>query len=123
LRNRPTVPLDHALAEARSLAFHQAVAARLTVDPAVLERARDRVARWQADGSVAAVYAEAWASLLSGDAQAVAAAICASGERVDALRHVTPFAGALDPRERWRIWREVWVALETRTLTQGERQR
>lgn len=106
------MPLDHALAEARSLAFHQAVAARLAVDPEVLTRARDRVARWQVDGSVAAIYVEGWASLLTGDAYSVAAAICDSGERVDALRQVTPFAGALDPRERWRIWREVRAARE-----------
>ena len=29
------------------------------------------------------------------------------GEHATELRQSTPFAGALDPRERWRIWREV----------------
>jgi hypothetical protein len=34
-------------------------------------------------------------------------------EEARALRQVTPFAGAIDPRTRWRIWREVRAALET----------
>ena len=28
-------------------------------------------------------------------------------ESAYALRQATPFAGALDPRERWRLWRAV----------------
>jgi hypothetical protein len=38
------------------------------------------------------------------------AALREPGERMTALRQVSPFAGALPPRERWRIWRETRTA-------------
>jgi hypothetical protein len=34
-------------------------------------------------------------------------------ERGRALRQCTPFAGALDPRTRWRLWAQVREELET----------
>lgn len=42
----------HARADARSLALHEAVAARVLANAAVLERARRRVASWIIDGSI-----------------------------------------------------------------------
>ena len=96
----------HELAKARSLALHHAVAARLREQPALLDAARARVEAWRRDGSVAPFYASAWADVLAGDLEAVAAALVAPGERATALRQVTPFAGVVDPRTRWRIWRQ-----------------
>ena len=97
----------HALAEARSLALHRAVAERLLVDPLVLERARERVQGWLRDGSVSRPYAEAWRDVLARSHEEVAAFLCADTQRARDLRQATPFAGALDPRTRWQIWSSV----------------
>jgi hypothetical protein len=96
----------HRLAERRSLAYHQAVAAQITRDPALLTRARARVNEWLAEGR-STHYARAWREVLSGTANEVARVLVSDDEQSRAMRQATPFAGALDPRERWRIWREV----------------
>lgn len=97
----------HALAEARSLALHRAIAERLLADPRVLERARERVQGWLHDGSLARPYAEAWRDVLAGSPADVAGFLRADTQRARDLRQTTPFAGALDPRTRWRIWSSV----------------
>jgi hypothetical protein len=95
----------HRTAERRSVAYHAAIARRLAADPAVLERARARVASWAATGAVHPRWVEGWRAVLAGDAAAIAAALVDPGEGMTALRQVSPFAGALPPRERWQIWR------------------
>jgi hypothetical protein len=37
----------------------------------------------------------------------LAGALVERSEAADALRQVTPFAGVIDPRARWQIWRDV----------------
>jgi hypothetical protein len=97
----------HRLAEERSLAFHRRVAEKMSAEPALLARARTRVDEWLATGSVARVYASEWARLLAATPDVLRALLEDPSEHARALRQVTPFAGALPPRERWRIWREV----------------
>jgi hypothetical protein len=97
----------HRLAEERSLALHRLIAARIAGDPAVVPRARARVARWLDRGEVAAPWAHAWAELLDGPVERLLETLVVPGEEARALRQVTPFAGVVDPRTRWRIWREV----------------
>jgi hypothetical protein len=97
----------HRLAEERSLALHRAVVERLRADPGHLERARDRVRGWLESGQVARPYAEEWARVLAGSLDEVCALLVDESERARALRQVTPFAGVVDPRTRWQIWREV----------------
>lgn len=97
----------HRLAEARSLAFHRAVAELLTPDSPVLTRARARVESWLETGQTHKEYATAWRDLLASPLATIREAIVADDERMRTLRSVTPFAGAIDPRTRWRIWREV----------------
>ena len=93
----------HRDAESRSLALHVAVARKLRERPESLEEARARVRGWLATGSVHRYWAEAWANLLAGSLGEVIAAITDPGERACDLRQSSPFAGALDPRERWAI--------------------
>ena len=113
-RERYNGPVNaHRLAEERSLALHRAVADRLIEDPSVLHSARDRVQRWLETGQVHAFWAQEWQSLLSRPVEEIRAALLDSGEHARALRQVTPFAGAIDPRTRWRIWRRVRSDLET----------
>ncbi len=98
---------SHAEAEQRSIALHRAVAERLRADPSLLDRARDRVSRWRADGSVHLHYVDEWEEVLSRPFDDVLAFIVEDSERARELRQVSPFAGVLAPRERWRILREV----------------
>lgn len=97
----------HRLAEERSLAFHREVAERLRADPSRAAAARARVRAWRAAGSLHSRWIGEWERVLDGPLPALFAALVADGERARALRQVTPFAGFLDARERWRIWREV----------------
>lgn len=96
----------HDLATARSRAYHREIAERLTRDQYVLEAARGRVAGWTAAEFVP-FYAQQWAEVLARDPTHVTAFLRETSELADELRQSSPFAGALDPRERWRIWREV----------------
>lgn len=102
----------HRLAEERSLALHEAVAQRIRHDATVIVDARRRVEGWLRDGSVARPYAEAWRAILAGGLDDIVLAITDPGERARALRQCSPFAGALDPRERWRILDEVRARVE-----------
>lgn len=100
----------HRLADVRSLAFHAAVAARLREDPRVLAMARARVAGWLTTGRVHLEYAEAWAGLLASPLDELCDSLVVDDERMQTLRSVTPFAGAIDARTRWRIWRDARVS-------------
>jgi hypothetical protein len=96
----------HRLAEARSLAMHRVIAERLRGDPRWLERARERVAGWMAQGR-SPYYAAAWQRLLESPIEEICAMLVADTEEARALRQATPFAGAIGPRERWSIWARV----------------
>jgi hypothetical protein len=62
----------HGIAEARSLAFHRVVAARLAGEPALLDRAGSRVRAWLA-ATPDAHYARAWQQVLQRPAAEVVA--------------------------------------------------
>lgn len=97
----------HRLGEERSIALHARIAELIDADPEVLARARERVEAWSQDGHVAGTYVEGWRELLGLPLPELRRALVDPGERAKALRQVSPFAGALDARERWRIRREV----------------
>ncbi len=87
--------------------MHAAVAERLLADPGLVMQARARASTWLDDGSVARPYALAWHALLSRSLEELTRALLEDSERMHDLRQVSPFAGVLDPRTRWRIHREV----------------
>ncbi len=96
----------HRIPELRSIAFHRLVAERL--DEELLATARDRVDGWISGGSpVAPLWAERWREVLSRPLPEIARLLTEDSERMRDLRQVTPFAGAVEPQERWRIIREV----------------
>jgi hypothetical protein len=97
----------HAVAEDRSIELHRAVAERLRSDPSLVERARDRVARWLREGTVARPYAEAWQAELSRPLPELTDFLVDPGERARQMRQASPFAGVLSPRERWGILRRM----------------
>lgn len=96
----------HRIAEARSLAYHRAIAERIAGEPAILERARERVGAWLTT-CPDAHYARAWSAILRRPIAEIVEFLTDDGEQATELRQSTPFAGALEPGERWRIWREV----------------
>lgn len=102
----------HRLAEARSIALHGVVAERLRSDPQVLASALRRVESWLRDGSVAGVYARRWKQLLSLPTESLCAVLVEQSEEAAAMRQVTPFAGVVESRLRWKIWRQVRAASE-----------
>ena len=97
----------HRLAEERSLAYHRAVAGRLASEPGLIVAARARAERWASSGERSSPYARRWLELLALPIELLRAALVDPSETGRSLRQATPFAGALDARERWRLWREV----------------
>lgn len=97
----------HRTAERRSLAYHRAVADRLEADPRIIDLARTRVLQWCTSGEVNAAYAESWKRLLELEVPELRALLVDESEQMTALRQVSPFSGAIDPRTRWQIWRSV----------------
>lgn len=83
--------------------MHRAIAERLRADATVIERARRRTASWRSSGEVHPDYVAAWEHVLSGPVEDLCALLVDPGERATALRQVSPFAGVLSARERWRI--------------------
>jgi hypothetical protein len=96
----------HRLAEERSVAYHRVIAERLKSQPEVLENARRRAETWLTTAATPPFYAWKWVEILAGDVPSIAAFLVERSELADELRQSTPFAGALQPRERWDIWRE-----------------
>jgi hypothetical protein len=96
----------HRLAEERSLAYHRVIAERLRHQPQILAAARQCVQTWLTSGSAVPYYARKWAEVLAGDTLSIAAFLTERSELATELRQSSPFLGVLQPRERWRIWRE-----------------
>jgi len=97
----------HRLAIERSLSLHREVAARIEADPSLVNRALERVRGWMADGTVSPFYARAWIGILERPASEVATFLVEDSERAHDLRQVSPFAGVLEPRTRWKILKSV----------------
>ena len=107
-----TIPSAHHLAEARSLALHKQIAEGLGDHPEWVQRAQAQVSRWRREHTLSLEYVELWSALLDGPLDGVQAVLLDNTKAGKALRQTTPFAGAIDPRTRWRIWREVRVLWE-----------
>jgi hypothetical protein len=97
----------HRLAEERSIALHRAVADALRREPSHLQVVRQRLHRWREEGRVHPHYADEWSALIEGPFEDLLRMLVDEGDRARALRQSTPFVGIIDPRTRWRIWREV----------------
>lgn len=97
----------HRLSEERSIALHGRIAERLREAPELVAVARARVADWALTGEVDSRYAAGWAQVLSLPLDELCGVLVDPSERARALRQVSPFAGVLSPRDRWRIRRQV----------------
>jgi hypothetical protein len=104
----------HRLAEERSIALHRAVADRLRADPGLLDLARARVREWRASKLVADYYVDVWERTLALPIERLCDALVDASESARAMRQASPFAGVLDARERWQIWRAVGAEARAR---------
>jgi hypothetical protein len=105
---RHTVPApysSHRLLEARSLAMHALIAAKIARDPKLLDIARGNLKRWRSrwSSSPPAWFRE-WTAALQQPWPQIAALITEPSESAARLRQSSPFAGVLSPLERTRIY-------------------
>jgi hypothetical protein len=94
----------HERIEARSLAMHRAIAAKLRASPELFSIATDNLRRWGATAGRSQPYLTAWAGILERPAEEVLALIQEDSESMRAMRQTSPFAGVLSPKERWKIY-------------------
>jgi hypothetical protein len=100
--------MSHARIDARSLAMHRAIAGKLRARPELLRIAHENLERWTAGRSQA--YFNAWRELLARPLNELLELIVEDSEWMTAMRQCSPFAGVLDPRERWAIYDEFAAA-------------
>ena len=95
---------SHSWIDRRSLALHEAVAAKIEARPDLLDVARSNLTRWISHAPQAALLE--WRDLLErtsvGD---LVALLRSQDETASRLRQSSPFAGVLTPEERQAILR------------------
>src|ERR1700687_3123643 len=94
----------HQRIDQRSLAMHRAIAEKLRFHPALLEIARDNLDRWALAAPRSQPYWDAWQEILTRPLPEILDLLVEESERMTALRQATPFAGVLDPTERWATY-------------------
>ena len=97
-------PRGHQRIDQRSLALHRAIAEKLRANPALLEIARENLDKWTLMESRSQPYWDAWREILSRPLREILDLLGQENERMAALRQATPFAGVLQPAERWAIY-------------------
>jgi hypothetical protein len=95
---------DHNRVDERSLAMHRLVAEKVRGDPALLEKARENLRRWQKTESSPSRTLAEWEHILSGPASQVAQFLEERSERAIRLRQSSPFAGILTEAERQTVY-------------------
>ena len=94
----------HERLDERSLALHRAIAERLRVRPELIQIARDNLDRWSRKSGRSQPYWDAWREILKRPLPEILDLMQEESERMTALRQATPFAGVLEPAERWAIY-------------------
>lgn len=92
--------------ERRSLALHLEIARKLRLDPdRVLAKARVNLGRMQRLHPDAAQLLSNWQEILDRPLEDIVETLTDPGPHCRELRHITPFAGVLDARERAAVYR------------------
>jgi hypothetical protein len=101
--------MREALADARSLAYHAAMIAKIDRDPRWLEPVHATIARWRATGDLTL---KAWAEVFAwrlNDWPKLRAELLAPGDESAQLRNCSPFLRILSPQERNAIFYRVGI--------------
>jgi hypothetical protein len=94
---------SHRLLEARSLAMHALIAAKIERDPALLATARRNLERWTQSSHEPRRLSE-WREILRRPWPEIASLITEQSEEAIRLRQSSPFAGVLSAEERRRVY-------------------
>jgi hypothetical protein len=94
----------------RSRRLHQHVAARLAREPALRERARERLEKLRQVNPHGRRYHDRWAELLDGPLPALLRTLTEASAQSDDLRKESPFTTLIDAPTRERIFRSVRAA-------------
>lgn len=95
----------HERPAARGLAYHQAIAGKLTRE--LVNSARHRLWIWQDRGAIDPRYGERWEQILALPVGQIREVIVAESEDGRELRQNSPFAGELSEPERREVLRQV----------------
>lgn len=95
----------HDRSSARALAYHRAIANKLT--RAMADQALHRVWEWQSQDRIAPEYARGWEDLLRSPVKEIRRRISSDDQQAADLRQNSPFAGMLSEPERRRILAEI----------------
>lgn len=104
--------MNHQRIDRRSLEMHRAIAAKLRAHPELLDIARDNLKRWSERGSRSQPYWDSWREILDRPMEEVLRLLEEDSERMTAMRQATPFAGVLEPAERWALYSRFQAAGE-----------
>jgi hypothetical protein len=86
--------------------MHCLVARKLLTDPALIDQARDRLARWKAQAAEPMPnYFNEWEAILEESPEAIAGFLASMREDATRLRQSSPFSALLTSAERSRIYR------------------
>ena len=69
-----------------------------------MQIARDNLDRWSVAHGRSQPYWDAWREILNRPLPEILDLLVEEGERMTAMRQATPFAGVLEPAERWAIY-------------------
>lgn len=105
------VDSDHIRLDERSLALHRLIAGKVRADPALLDKVRANLRRWQESSDPPSLAFAEWALILTGPADQVAQFLEKRSERAIRLRQSSPFCGILTEAER----RDVYESYSART--------
>ena len=100
----PVALRGHQRIDQRSLAMHRAIAEKLRTNPGLMDIARDNLLRWSAARGHSQPYWDAWREILNRPLPEILDLLVEETERMTALRQTSPFAGVLEPAERWAIY-------------------
>ncbi len=95
---------DHARLDERSLALHRLVAENVKADPALLDKARGNLRRWQESNDSPSRALSEWDQILSGSVNQVTEFLVERSDKATQLRQSSPFAGILTEQERLAIY-------------------
>jgi hypothetical protein len=70
----------------------------------LIEIARENLNRWYASAGRSQPHLDKWRRILDLPLEEVLSLIEKDGERTTALRQSSPFAGILEPAERWAVY-------------------
>jgi hypothetical protein len=101
----PQVYSDHQRLDARSLALHKLIAAKLLSNPSLIDQARSTLARWRTQvAQPVPLYFGEWQRVLEGSPGAIAEFLVSPTQSAARLRQSSPFSNTLTSAEREKIY-------------------